>query len=121
MLTRTVLASALMMGTLSPAAFAQTTTARPQPSRPAIERPDLTRPGGIIARQRLQHRRIQSGQRRGTISTFERSHLIARQRQLRALTQRLRASGGRLDVRERLRLHRQLNLLSRNIRRFGRS
>lgn len=111
---RTAIATALIIGCVTPAAFAQARTVQRRPGQ------TITRPDGITARQRLQQRRIQAGQKRGAISAAERSHLLARQRQIRALTQRLRASDGRLDIRERLRLHRQLNLLSRNIRRFGR-
>ena len=111
---RTAITTALIIGLLSPVAFAQSPTAQRRPGQ------GITRPDGITARQRLQQRRIQLAQRRGAVSAAERSHLLARQRQIRALSQRLRSSRGMLDRRERLRLHRQLNQLSRQIRRFGR-
>ena len=131
---RTVIAAALVIvasGLLPTEALAQTTVtprgprapiARPQPARPQIARPDgvLARQRAITARQRLQQRRIQLGQRRGAISGAERGRLLARQRAINSLRMRLRASDGRLGVRERLMLHRRLNQLSQSIRRFGR-
>jgi hypothetical protein len=131
---RTAIAAALVIvasGLLTTEATAQITTTplRPSPSvaRPQIARPQSPRPHGTIARQRalaarqrLQQRRIQSGQRRGTISGVERGRLLARQRSINSLSMRLRASDGRLGVRERMQLHRRLNELSRTIRRFGR-
>ena len=119
MFLRTAIATALVIGLLSPAAFAQTTTAQRRPG-PTVARPGITGSLDITARQRLQQRCIQFGQRRGAISAAERGHLLARQRQIHALRQRLLATDGRIDIRERLRLHRELNLLSRKIRRFGR-
>ena len=112
---RIAIAAALVTtGLLTPVAFAQSRS----PQRPAGQA--VTRPDGITARQRLQHRRVQAGQKRGAISAAERGRLLARQQQIRTLKEQLRSSGGRLDRRERLRLHRQLNLLSRAIRRAGR-
>jgi Spy/CpxP family protein refolding chaperone len=111
---RTTIAAALVIGLLSPVAFAQSAAVQRGP------RPGLKHPDGITARQRLQQRRIEAGRKRGAISDAERSRLQARQQQIRALMQQLRSSGGRLDRRERLRLHRQLNQLSRAIRRAGR-
>ena len=111
---RTSIATALIIGLLAPVAFAQSTAVQRGP------RQGLKRPDGITARQRLQQRRIQAGQKRGAISPGERDRLLARQKQIRTLRQQLRSSGGTLDRSERLRLHRQLNQLSRTIRRFGR-
>lgn len=114
---RTSIATALIIvlgGLLPPVAFAQVSAVQRRPDQ------GLKRPDGITARQRVQQKRIEAGQKRGAISAAERNHLKARQQQLRALKQQLRSSGGALDRRERLRLHRHLNQLSRSIRRFGR-
>ena len=114
---RIAIATALVIvlgGLLSPAAFAQSTSAQRRPGQ------GITRPDGITARQRVQQKRIQAGQKRGAISAGERARLLARQKQIRTLKQQLRSSGGALDRGERLRLHRQLNQLSRAIRRAGR-
>ena len=103
---RTTIAAALAIvasGLLPTEALAQVTTtprrprapiARPQVVRPQIARPQITRPQ--IARPDV------------------------RQRAMNTLRMRLRANDGRLGVRERMRLHRRLNELSRTIRRFGR-
>ena len=114
---RIAIATALVMslaGLSSPVAFAQSPSTQRGPGQ------GITRPDGIAARQRLQQRRIQAGQKRGAISAAERGRLLERQRHLRTLKEQLRSSGGKLDRHERLRLHRQLNLLSRAIRRAGR-
>ena len=111
---RTTIATALVIGLLSPVAFAQSPGTQPRSGQ------GLKRPDGITARQRVQQRRIQAGQLRGAISAAERGRLLARQQHIRTLKEQLRSSGGKLDRRERLRLHRQLNQLSRAIRRAGR-
>jgi len=117
---RTAIAAALIIGFgglggfLAPVASAQTLSVQSRPGQ------GLHRPDRITARQRMQQRRIQAGQKRGAISATERARLLSRQRHIRSLRSQLRSSDGTLDRRERLRLHRQLNQLSRAIRRAGR-
>jgi len=110
---RTILATALTIGLLTPAAFAQSPAAPAPPDHAG-------RPAAVGARQKMQLKRIQAGQKRGTISTAERRRLLAMERQIRTLAQQLRESDGKLTGQERARLQRELNRVSRAIRRAGR-
>lgn len=110
---RLTLATLLTIGILAPAASAQTTA-------PPTRKDQAQSRAGIDARQRMQERRLEAGQKRGTISADEARRLQARQQRLTTLEQRLRASNGTFSARERARLHRLLNQLSRAIARAGR-
>ena len=111
MFPRTVLATVLSIGLLAPAAFAQA------PQAPGAQGPEGQRARSIHLRQQQQVKRIQTGRERGVIDPAEFRKLMGIQRAIRAETQRLRQSGDGLTMRERLRIHRDLNRSSRAIRR----
>ena len=71
----------------------------------------------IDRRQARQHARIEQGCRRGDLTRAERRHLRAGQRNVRRMEWRAEADG-RLDPRERWRIHRALDRQSRAIYRL---
>ena len=110
---RTTLMTALAVGLLAPAAFAQTPSPQATPDQGA-------RTPGIATRQRLQQARIRAAQKRGTLTAPEHRRLMAMERRIQALARQLRAADGKLTARERVQLQRELNRASRAIRRAGR-
>lgn len=110
---RTTLATVLTIGLLAPAAFAQSPASQGVPNQAG-------RVQGVVARQRAQLNRIRAGQKAGAINAAEGRRLLAMERRIQVLAQRLRTSGGTLTLRERLRLQHELNRASRAIRRAGR-
>lgn len=72
---------------------------------------------GINDRQRDQQQRIRQGIRSGELTRREARRLEAEQARVRFHEARARRSGGEFTARERLRIQRELNHSSRDIRR----
>lgn len=72
-------------------------------------------PGSINARERRQDRRIEQGERRGSLTYRESQRLERRDARLERQEARMRRSGGKFTVAERERLQHEMNRNSRNI------
>ncbi len=72
---------------------------------------------GINERERHQQQRIRQGIRSGELTRAEAARLEAQRARIRRDEARARRSGGEFTRRERLRIQRELNHSSRNIRR----
>jgi hypothetical protein len=72
---------------------------------------------GIDRREARQHLRIHRGYENGQLTRGERMRLNAGQMRVRGMERRMKADG-RLDIRERVRLHRALDRQSRRIYRL---
>lgn len=72
-------------------------------------------PMSINARQQRQHRRIESGERKGQLTNREQNRLQQRERLIRLQEQRDRRDGGKFTTAERLRIQRELNHTSHSV------
>jgi hypothetical protein len=72
-------------------------------------------PAGVNARERNQRQRIHAGVQDGSLTRREACHLRHQQLRTEGLERRMRADGGGLGPRERLRLDHRLDFSSANI------